>query len=464
MSLFSSPKAGFHLSSARTFHHDRVLFGRGQTSPLRVLQNDQATNNSVGLPQDVFECPARRDTVISWADEQRQHSLIAKLLQRFIPANELLDDDVKQWIVQISGNKKLMIQGEALNEQQKKFYIQQLKKLHEVVVRAQKNKTNPSNNYYGTALETGNGELYSAINTEADAETTHCDLRNATILALMDKAKTDKDINQSVEKTKEPWQESQVPNKVKIRTLFLVNADFHGEPPIPCSDCQNWMTTPTFSPDTKVVSLEKENQTGTALMRIRTVAQMLPLHQGREPVRMTTAFSLKALPIVESNSANRTQKHAAQRLSEAQMRDLLQLAQNQYEQSADCKKFPAAGVAVLLEGKQGTVMEGMGSRHWSRTYQIPFDESCVAAAESKYANQYAHRKGESGIIPDKPTLKAIAYYGEEPKLPPIRSLGHLIRRQAPGTLNTFILTVENDAIHCRTASDFIKEAYKAENN
>jgi cytidine deaminase len=368
--------------------------------------------------------------------------------------------------------ENLRVEGVSMQEAR-----QYLPKLHAVMEHAQKSQRfypNLSHRHYGAAVVMNNGVEAMGTNVEASRQAVQCDLRYATTQAF----------NHSVAKL--PAALAQTPPPLKVQTVFLVNADFKGSQPIPCSDCQEWMGSRFYSPATKVVSLERDDK-NNPLVRVRTVADMLPFHMGRtEPVRLTTEQPLKKLPIKMSPRAK--QALQGQSLSPVEMRTMLQQAQATYRNNEQAARD--SGLKIGVCAKVGSKLHSRGRFDWSTRWFEAADLRAVS--DSMETSPVQKRWMEHRWVPSlvkkvvrwmqtltqkltrwlpffkqpearqneqkKSNLHALAYYCDDPQQPSLTSLGRLARRR--GSAETLVLTIENDVIQCRTIADFMPEMYQ----
>jgi len=348
--------------------------------------------------------------------------------------------------------KNLRVEGGSVSEGQR-----YLPKLLAVMEHAQKSRRfypNLSHRHYGAAVEMDNGVEAIGTNVEASRQAVQCDLRYATTAAF----------NQSV--AMQPTGLAEAPPLPKVKNVFLVNADFQGDRPVPCSDCQEWMGSRFYAPNTKVVSLERSGE-NAPLVRIRTVADMLRFHIGRPaPVRMTTEQPIKKLLINISPRAKQALQE--KKLSGPEMQKMVQQAQKAYLQNENAAADSGLKTGVCV--KVGSKLYSRGRFDWSTRWFEPADlraaSDGIEASEPK-ENQSKWRSSRwvPGVIkiwlqksPPKPILHALAYYGDDSSQPALPSLGRLARHR--GSAQTLVLTVENDAIQCRTIADFMPEMYQ----
>lgn len=300
---------------------------------------------------------------------------------------------------------------------------------------------NYSGRHYGALVVLADGTEAMSANVEASRQVSLCDLQLAIGAAQ----------NRWIEKHVSQLPESaQVP---AVRAVYLVNANLEGDQPIPCADCQKWLASPLCPPDVKIISLEKtnnkNNDTIEPIMRIRTVQQMLPLYKRENPA-FTTVLPLDALPVRYSLFAEKAIEQLGKFLSREQIQTLLERAQKSFHDNASLAKDSGlpAGASVLLM-PSGIISEG-GRVDWSTRWHDPADLATAAAALCVASQQDAKPQ----------TIQAVAYYGNDPNLPPIASLGRMARKR--GSANTFIINVEQDQIQLRTIQDFLPELYRAE--
>jgi cytidine deaminase len=337
---------------------------------------------------------------------------------------------------------------------------------------------NFSHRHYGAAVEMSNGITAYGTNIEINRQTAFCDLRAALTMAL----------NQSVGRLfNKPASSNASP--LTVKNVFLVNADLSGDSPIPCADCQEWMTGKFFTPQTRLISLEERKAKHLSSpagvppeelrLNIRTLADLLPLHQGRKrPQWMTTQQEFSRLPLKMSPQAKTLLSENAQSLTRSQMQNMLRKAKTEFEKKeSDSLANPLTtgmktGVCVLTDPR--AKLYSQGRFQWSTRWPEAPDLRAVVKSLDEQASlpHWFQNLGTFSWLPlrlkqffnldttSKPSVKAIAYYGNRPiAQPSIASLGRIVRRL--GTADIMILTIEDDVIHCRTIQDFMPEIYRA---
>lgn len=317
-----------------------------------------------------------------------------------------------------------------------------LAKLRQVAAHAQQSKRlfpNFSQRHYGAAVALNNGVEALGTNVEASRQTSICDLRIAIATA----------VNQSV--GLQPLKTIAIlPSPLQVQKIFLANADLKGARPIPCSDCQEWMNSQFCLPETQVVSLESDGESGGELVRFRTVGDILPLHKGRpEPVRMVTEKPLQSLPITLSDSARAVLHQPGRKLTSKAMQTMLQKANVAYQEDAAGASESGLKTGVCMKlGPWGSLHSG-GRFDWSTRWFEPADLQTAAhgfvsvwraqklvqkRVETRFVPQFIHNR----LVPflAKPDIQAVAYVGDDPSLPPVMTLGRMARRRGSSeTLN-----------------------------
>ena len=322
--------------------------------------------------------------------------------------------------------------------------------------------SNLSKRHYGAMVILDNGIKSIATNIEASRQFSICDLRAAITQG----------INQSIDTMKDCPTKLPTPT---VKTIYLVNATVESDSPVPCSDCQEWLNSRFCTPDTQVISLENgPNNQGWAV-HSRTVRDMLPLHIGRGSLRLTTEKSLADLPLVTSKTAFAILEQAEYPTSAAQLRKLLTQAQSAYQQnqSDTANSGLQTGVCMILSPFE--TMTSGGRFDWSTRWHEAADLSTAVQAfqQTERIQQAIRTVSELSCLPrfikkqlqpwlEPPKIQAIAYYGNDPNLPPLASLGRIARER--GSSNTLIVTVENDRIQLRTIADFMPEMYRTKPN
>ncbi len=341
-----------------------------------------------------------------------------------------------------------------------------LKRLRQVHQHGLKGKQSPnfSNRHYAAGLLARSADNQTpqwtmGTNIEPTWQHSTCDLRVAY----------DQLRNQAIQKGQE--------KAPLIDTIYLVNADLNQMPPIPCADCQNLMTTQDFSPKTRVISLQQDPDTRQFRLKMRTIQDMLPYSHRDIAVRYTTDAPLDTLPVTRSPQAKQVLSNTGKPPQES-LRSLLQQAQESYLNGVNPPNRTQTGSAMLLSPIRTPVT---GSRlNWSTRWFQPADLAALhhgleiwqrvqTIVKTLFQTCQAHLPDfirqplESmfqraiGWLKQHPHIQAVAYYGDEPHLPPISSLGRLARKHA--TPDTLIVTIENDRVQIRTLADYMPEMY-----
>jgi cytidine deaminase len=318
--------------------------------------------------------------------------------------------------------------------------------------------SNLSKRHYGAMVILDNGIQSIGTNVEASRQTVFCDLRYAITNGM----------NLSIAAAKDC--ELRLPTP-KVKTIYLVNATVEGDSPVPCSDCQEWLNSRFCSPDTQVISLEKNPEGIGAMVRTRTVRDMLPFHQGRTAVRLTTEKAIADLPVGMSESAARLLNSTSDSRFPEKLRKLAAQAQSAYQRnkSASADSGLRTGVAMMLS-PLGQIVSG-GRFDWSTRWHESADLATAVQAfqqteraqqairgltEWRWMPHFINQKLQSWLEP--PKIRAVAYYGDDAQLPPLASLGRIARHR--GSSETLIVTVEDDQLQMRTIADFMPEMYR----
>lgn len=332
---------------------------------------------------------------------------------------------------------------------------------------------NQSGRRYGALVVLDNGIQSLGTNIEASRQCTLCDLRLGVASAF------NQHIQASArgERKSKPGPKSDgqdMTQPARVADIYVVNAQADGEPPVPCADCQEWLNTELCTPQTRLISLEPDPEGGVGeQVRVRTVGEVLPLHAGRpEPVRFWTEASLPRLweQAQWSDSARQAASEAqAQPHLERDLARMLQRARRAYQRNE------AAGDSHLRTGVNVMVSPGRfklngGRFDWTTRWFESADLKTAALAVQivqwiqhrvqdwmpRWTPQAIRQRLQPWLMP--PRVTAVAYYGDDPNLPPIPSLGRIARRR--GSAKTLVVTVENDRVHVRTIGDFMPEMYQ----
>lgn len=339
------------------------------------------------------------------------------------------------------------------------LHWERLKRVQTHTQTARRYFPNFSKRYYGALVVLENGIEGMGVNVEPTHQTAFCDLRYAITNA----------VNQSIA-AKTGQKSLGTVQTPKVKTIYLVNSELQKDAaPIPCSDCQEWLTSRYCSPDTQLISLEQAPH-GKEMIRFRTVKEMLPQHSKQSAVRFWTERPVSALPISISEEAQLLwQSLGRGKKAENQVRNLVMLAKQAFLEQPEPKKEKSrekqAGAAVLL-GPSG-IIERAARLEWGSTRWFePTDLRAVSVALNELHKQqfwirklpgFLQRFWQSRLQPQ--SIQAVAYYGNDAYLPPVASLGRLSRFN--GSKEVLLVTVENDRIQVRTSKDFMTEMYRA---
>lgn len=318
-------------------------------------------------------------------------------------------------------------------------------------------KTPDNKRFFGAVLEFEDGQKFLSGNYILLRERPRCDIDNAITLG----------VNQWREQNWKAEKPFSVPPKVK--NLYLSNADPHSLAS-PCEDCLGLLNTSIFSPATQVYTLEGSKDQPNGVIRRRTVADMLPLHQGRnDNINWLANQPIDKLPLNISASADKSLALMSKTLSSKQIRHLVSKAKKSYEQSQKTDPMTQihAGSAVFISPSRKQVYTG-ARFEWARRWPEFADLNAAKTGLQKaQRNQWQfQRLSEQPWIPSflktpfkdwlsTPSVAAVAYYNDTP--PSIRSLGRLRRHR--GSDNTLVITVENNTIQVRTMQDYLPEVH-----
>ncbi len=353
-----------------------------------------------------------------------------------------------------------------LTAEQATCHLPKLEALSRHAQAAARLSPNYSGRYYGALVVLADGTTGLSTNLEGSRQLTLCDLRLAFGNA------------------KDQWVANQLehgffgsddaPARLpKVKSIYLVNGTAESSQPVPCSDCQEWLNSTFCTPKTEVVSLEKKDPAGSldqVLIRKRLIQDMLPLHQGRPKPTFKTTQPIKTLSFKPSVAIQGLPVEEA--IGEASAKTLLLNAQAAYESNKNLAKASrlATSASVLLMPSGAT--QTSSRFDWSARLHEAADLQ-AASHGLRWINQVQNRLRAVTDTPWLPafirqplqnwlapqSIRAIAYYGDDPNLPPIASLGRIARKH--GSANTQIVTVENDRIHIRKLSEFLPELYRA---
>jgi hypothetical protein len=317
-------------------------------------------------------------------------------------------------------------------------------------------KTPDNKRFFGAVLEFEDGQRFLSGNYILLRERPRCDIDNAITLG----------VNQWREQN---WKSDKPLAMPKVKALYLANADSHNVAS-PCEDCLGLLNTPIFTPDTQIFTLEGNQARPNSLVRKQTVANMLPLHQGRaESINWLTKRPVSELPVTQSEAASAVLAQMKDPLSPKKIRHLVAQAKKSYEQSQKTDPITQmhAGSAVSIHTTRRHSHTGARfewARRWPEFADLNAAKNGIQKAQKRQL--VFQQLSEQAWVPDfvknavqqhkMPYIEAVAYYNDTP--PSIRSLGRLRRHR--GSDDTLVITVENDTIQVRTMLDYMPEVHK----
>lgn len=331
----------------------------------------------------------------------------------------------------------------SLSSQDKRTILENAFQARRHAVRGQR-LGNESGQFFAALLRFDDGHEVLGSNIQPGREIPLCDLRAA------------------LSRGRDELLESGVSKMPKVREVYLANADWHDSSPVPCADCLAWLNSEEFfAPDTRVIGLGWEAKEQRPNLNIRTVADLLPYHRGRLLPRFVSDQPLDKPPV------QRTRPFAD--LPEKDARRLLEKAKRAYKQNTFADRSGKnTGAAVLIS--PFNLMLSASRFDWSgRTFSSPGLNASewglrLAFRIKRMADKLLTRFPALDKILDNPVqIKALAWYGDDPQLPPISDLGWLAKQRVGK--DTPVITVETPGgragmIHIRGIGDYLPEVYQ----
>ncbi|MBI5244271.1 MAG: hypothetical protein HY922_11440 [Elusimicrobia bacterium] len=416
---------------------------RANILPLRekadVVLNLMSAQELERLPQAYAELLAQE-----WAAngrDARATELFLKMLSASIEADRtpspLPAGDLEKALSQVD------VSGEVPGPGRLKVLVAKALETYAAVQDEARDQPNFSGFHVHAAVELSDGRWASAPNVELSREVTLCAER-AAILAALAAAGT----------------------AAKVRAIVVSNSG--GDFKKLCAECLSWLATGKFfTPDTQIVSVSRDPVSGRFNLRIRALKSILPFHMQTGRLPSTTQRPVGSLEVALSENAARRNGY-----SKSDLKSLMEVARRAYERGAAeqfSAKPSAAAVRLAPFGRASAVRF-----QWAPRFTEAEDLQAAASALERAARLrarilravrlldratfHALRLEErlAGML-RAPAIDAIAYYGQDFDLPPIASLGRLVRQGA--TPDTLILRIENDRIQARTLGDYMTEIY-----
>ncbi|MCX5797404.1 MAG: hypothetical protein NTY77_18085 [Elusimicrobia bacterium] len=334
------------------------------------------------------------------------------------------------------------VSGDAVAPERLKVFVAKALETYTAVQKEALEQPNFSNFHVHAAVELSDGRWTSAPNVELSREITLCAERTAILAAL-----------------------SNAPAGTTVKTIVVSNSG--GEFKKLCAECLSWLATGKFfGPYTEIVSVARDPATGRIGIRIRTLKSVLPYHMGATHQPSLTDKPVGSLEVAVSPSA------AQAGASAAAAKSLMEQARKAYARgSADkfSSKPSAAAVRLSHFGQSSAVRF-----QWAPRFSEYEDLDAAAAALEKAAKRRARLESAlkladqatfgllkltqraAGLLA-APSIAAVAYYGSDTDLPPIASIGRLVRQGA--SQNTVILRIEDGRIQARTLGEYMTEIY-----
>ncbi|HEY9745131.1 MAG TPA: hypothetical protein V6C99_02820 [Oculatellaceae cyanobacterium] len=318
-------------------------------------------------------------------------------------------------------------------------------------------KTADNKRFFGAVLEFEDGQKFLSGSYILLRDRPRCDLDNAITLGMR-------------QWQAQNWNAEKPLQLPRVKALYLANANLHSLAN-PCEDCLALLNTSIFTPETQIYTLEGTPTRPNSVIRKQTVADILPLHQGRanDNIQWLTSLPVKELAIQTSTSAQQALAKMERPVSSTQIRRMVTLAKRSYEQSqkTDPLTQTHAGSAVLVNHAKRRLYAG--SRfEWARRWPEFADlDAAKKGLQKAQQHQWRYQKLlEQPWIPpflkerlanrlERPSITAVSYYNDMP--PSIRSLGRLRRHR--GSDDTLVITVENNTIQVRTIQDYLPAAH-----
>ncbi len=280
---------------------------------------------------------------------------------------------------------------------------------------------NHSGRFYATSVELQNGATGLGSNIELDREEVFCGERAALVMAW----------NQALDNTTLGSLERGAVNSLKknrVKRLYSTSSKPIGTDRVGvyCADCQSWMAQQSyFSPETQVLTLEKEGYTGPYRLRVRVLKDYDgPCRLGKVNAWLIETALLRKLPLEITDKARDTMARLS--VSEEDCRGLLRQAQRV------ALKTLAPSVAALAKNSEGNVrVESVRELHWTPRWRSSADLTAAHAAISKVLSS-----SSKSVKAAASRVVALAYMGYA--TPPQKgSLGRF--SQDLGGLDTLII-------------------------
>lgn len=347
--------------------------------------------------------------------------------------------------------QKVNIQGPRPAPERAQLLIQKAIETQGFALKSQQQSPNYSGFHVAAMVELSNGKWYSAGNVELNREITLCGERVAILSAL------------------ENLKQAPLQDEIKVKTVLVGNNQRSFKKL--CADCLSWLATDKyFSPDTQVVSVQQDKDTNQLALKIRSLKDVIPFHLRLEKGPATTDRPIAQLPVAMSAKASEicAQKH----VSLEQLVNLVEKAQKAFE-SQSAKRFSAKPAAAVVQFKPFGKSAGIRFE-WAPRFSESEDLHAIAAGIQRVTRvqntlgkmlrildkapfEASNLKQKLGFFLNKPTIEAIAYYGEDNNLPPLVSIGRMVKQGAKE--ETLIAKIENNTVQIRTLGEYMTEIY-----
>jgi cytidine deaminase len=317
-----------------------------------------------------------------------------------------------------------------------------LTKLIETHEQAVKNKLlgNLSGRFYATSTQLSDGTWGTATNIENSRDVgIVCGERSSLVRSW----------NNFIEKTplsvlQDPAQAKELANNLKVKMLVMSSGTAFDDPSAgsPCTECQSWMATDRYyTPDTLIVSLRKQAETGELFLKARKLGDIQPFWGKSQP--SLTDQPMKQLPVKVSDKAAAAM--ATKGITQNQLVTLMSKAQQRYNANA-LAELSDKNTASSVLFSNGKIVSGSRFDWTMRWFETP-DLTTAASGYRKFAEKGAPAQ-----------IQALAYYGNDKNIPPIPTMG-VLAQPSRGGLDTILLVIENNTLQVRTIQDYMTDVY-----
>lgn len=321
--------------------------------------------------------------------------------------------------------------GISLKRSEKRLLIATALKAYERA-KINENLENDSKRYKSTSVQLENGIWGLATNVEMDRDTVFCGERSAFVVTW----------NKALQKLKRRLVNSEAILKarqgLKTKTLVMGTSNL-GEATSICSECLDWLASQKyFSAQTLVFQLIRD-RAGAFSLKGQSIGELLPGWGKQEP--SISAKSVETLPVQASLRARKVLKEKTIPLE--RITELMSEAKKSFASSRTAE-FSGKNTAAAVLFSTGLIIARARFDWTKRWFQSPD----LQAASEGY-QQESSRVGDKAPI----RIEAIAYYGEDNKLPYGKTVGYFAQPTCGGS-DTLIAVIRKDTIQLGTVLDY----------